>query len=190
MKSRSVAHGQNERAVTDIRIGSWDRRVLTYGQGRNGVAELVPKVGIAASASISSPPIRVHGELSQIRETAEGLVSSRRLAAGQRAKRIKVRDSGALGCEVSVEKVLVGQFIFRVVGDVLIHVAVEHLYGVCVVEITSGSRRGIARDQLACQQGNFSILNAGQFVVLQPDVALDNFSCGDETENGRIALAN
>jgi hypothetical protein len=131
----------------------------------------------------------VYREFGQVGDAAESLVRSRDLAGRQSPERVEVDRVGALGGEVSIQKHFMAQFIFGVIRDVLVHVAVQLLHAVGVVGVAPGGRRRIARNQLAGELRHFSVLDPRQFVVLQPDVALDDFRSRDEAENGSIALA-
>jgi len=71
----------------------------------------------------------------------------------------------------------VRQLVFGVVVDVLVHVFVELLQCHGVRQIA-----GAARD--------FVVLNAGQFVVLLPQIGLDDFGGSQEAQNGGIALGD
>ena len=110
---------------------------------------LSPRSGFAVAAAIARPPIGVDGELRQIGEAAERLVRSCRLAGGQRAEGIEADGVGAFGGEVGVQENFVAQFVFGVVGDVLIHVAVELLHVVGVVGVSPGRLRRDSRES-AC----------------------------------------
>ncbi len=79
-----------------------------------------------------------------------------------------------LGSEIRVEKVLVGELIIGVVVDVLGHVRVEHFK-------SSGVR------WIPGSAWHFVVWNSPEFVVLHPKVGLENFRCGCEPEQSRVA---
>ncbi len=89
-------------------------------------------------------------------------IDSGRGAAHQRAKRIEICRSRSLGDQIRVEEVLMSDLIIGVIVDVLIHVFVQHRQGVGVVWVASSAR-------------NFRVLDATEFVVLDPKVGLDYF---------------
>src|SRR5947207_6966497 len=68
-----------------------------------------------------------------------------------------------------------GPLIFGVVVDVLIHVLIELRYSVVVRLISSAT-------------WFLTVLNSGEFVVLNPEIGFENFRCGGEPEKSSVAL--
>src|SRR5438876_11820898 len=115
-----------------------------------------------AVVAVARPPTGVDGKLRQVREPMSNQVwiDSRRSAAHQSAKLIEIGRNSSLGDEVSVEKGVVSDFIIGVVVDVLIHVLVQYRERLGVVWIASAT-------------WDFGVLNAAEFVVLDPKVGLE-----------------
>src|SRR4029077_13771863 len=86
VEPRSVGDRLRETRIGDVGIRSWNCRVAPNCERWNSVPESVPKIGIPAPTPVACPPIRMYGKLSQIGETAEGLIRSACLARGQSAK--------------------------------------------------------------------------------------------------------
>ena len=80
----------------------------------------------------------------------------------------------ALRSQVRVDKVLVGEFILGIVVNILGHVRIENLKG-------SGVRC------TPTSPWNLAVLDSSQFVVLYPQIGLEDFRCGEEPENCCIA---
>src|SRR5437899_2574811 len=112
--------------------------------------------------AITGPPAGVDGKLRQVGESSSDQVriDSRRGTAHQSAKWIEIYGICSLGDQVRVEEGVVSDFIVGVVVDVDRHVFIEHLNGLGISFI-SGST------------GNFVILDAAEFVVLDPKVGLE-----------------
>src|SRR5437667_587758 len=101
-------------------------------------------------------------------------IDSRRGAAHQRAKRIEICRSRSLGNQVGVEEGMVSDLIIGVIVDVLIHVFVQH-------------REGLSIGWIATAAWNFVVLDAAEFVVLDPKVALECLQRRWEPEQCRVS---
>ena len=162
-----------------------DGGVLVYGQSGDGVWERIAKVGVLGAAAVAGPPTCVDRKLHQVREAAD-LLGAGGLAAGQGAELVEVDGVGAFGGEVVVDEILVRQFVFCVVVDVLGHVAVKLGQDQSIARASAGLSVGVSGNQLARQRGKLSVLNSSEFRVLQPEIAFDNFCGGKEAEDGGI----
>jgi len=80
----------------------------------------------------------------------------------------------------------VGQFVVGVVVNVLVHVAVQLFHGIGVQRVATGGRGRIVGDLRGGLGGDFVVLGAGEFLVLQPQVGFQNFRGGQETKNGGV----
>ena len=105
----------------------------------------------------------------------------------QNAELVQIHHVRALGGEIRINKVLVGELVLGVVVDVLRHVHVEKLQGLGVGRVAAGGFVRIAWDKAACQLGDLVVLNPAQFGVLQPEVAFDEFDRGGETQERGVA---
>jgi hypothetical protein len=122
-----------------------------------------------ARAAIAGVPAGVDVELAQVRQPPD-LLGTRRLAAGQRAKRVEVDGLRPLRLQVRVEEPRVAELVVGVVGDVLRHVPVE-----------VRQRRHVARVAAVC---------APELVVLLPQIAFDQLGSGQEAQDGDVAIGD
>src|ERR1700757_4598924 len=188
VKTCRIADCLYEIGIRRVGVGSRNGSVLPHGKRGNGVAEFIPEIGVASAAAVSGPEIGVNAELCEIGEASESLVRSCGLARGESTEGIKIDRVRPFGSEVGVQKNFVAQFVFGVIGDVLVHVSVKLKDSIGVSGVSAGGLRGISGNQLAGEFGDFSVLDTCEFVVLQPDIALDDFRRGDETKDRGIAL--
>jgi hypothetical protein len=124
--------------------------------------------------AIARPEAGVDGQLHQIREPSD-LLRPCGLAAGQRAELVQVHGLLAVRLQVGVDEGGVGDLVVGVVVDVLIHVLVQH-------------RHGLGVGWAAAAAGDLTVLDAGELVVLLPEIGLDELRCGQELENRGVAL--
>lgn len=82
---------------------------------------------------------------------------------------VKVNRIGALGYQVGVEKSCMTYFVERVAGDVLRAVAIKVLQSWLIV--------------ILC-----SLCDSAELSILLPQVALDEFGCGQESENCDVSF--
>src|SRR6267378_2362815 len=147
-----------------IGIGSRNGRVPILGQTRHRLREDMVwiKIRVMAVVAITSPPTGIDGKLRQVGEPMSdlGSINSRRGATHQSAKPVQNCRSRSLGNQVRVEELVMSDLIIGVVMDVLIHVFVRHREGLSIVWI-------------AMAAWDFVILDAAEFVVLNPKVGLD-----------------
>ena len=122
------------------------------------------KIRVVAVVAVAGPPAGVDGKLRQVSEPMSDQVwiDSCRSAAHQSAKRVEVRRSRSLGDQVRVEELVMSNLIIGVVMDVVLHFILNNLQGVRVGFIATAAR-------------NFVILDAAEFVVLDPKVGLEYF---------------
>src|SRR5580704_11067077 len=124
-----------------------------------------------AVVAVASPPTRVQSESCQVGKT-QFSAGARRSAALQRAKLLKAYRSCSLRSQIRVEKVLVSEFVVSIVVDILGHVRVQH-------------RKSIGEGWIAASTRLLFVLNSRQFVVLHPEVRLQNLrSRGKAKERG------
>src|SRR5207248_8817543 len=174
VEGRGVRHRLNEVRVAQISIGPGNCRMLSNRQSWDGLRkdEVWIKVRVMGAAAVPSPPTGVESELREICKPPFPARSCR-CTAWQSAKRPQIHRSRAFGSEVGVEKCVMGDFIIGVVVDVYGHVFIQHLNGLGVSFIPSAAR-------------NFGILNAAEFVVLDPKVGLEYLCRRREPEQGGI----
>ena len=134
----------------------------------NGLRERSSEVRIRGAA-IPDIETGIDVEMHEIGQTAD-VLSAGCAAALEVAEGIEVDRIGTFGFEIGIEKGGVTDFIERVAGDVLRPVPVEVLQGQLIWIL------GPAGD-------------ATQFGILRPQIGFDQFGCGDETQNGNIAVS-
>ena len=88
------------------------------------------------------------------------MVDSRRGATHQSAKRVEICRRRSLGDQVRVEELVMSDLIIGVVMDVVSHFILNNLQG-----------RGIG--PIAMAPWDFGVLDAAEFVVLNPKVGLE-----------------
>jgi hypothetical protein len=117
-----------------------------------------------AVVAVSRPPAGINRELGQVSEplSDQGGVNSGGSTARQGAKRIEICRSCSMGDQVRIEELVMSDLIIGIVVDVLSHISVQHC-DVGGVEWTATSTR------------DFGVLDATQFVVLDPKVGLEYF---------------
>src|ERR1041385_8457845 len=115
-----------------------------------------------AVVAVACPPTGVDGKLRQISEPMSDQVwiDSCGSAAHQSAKRIEICRSCSLRGQVRVQECVMSDLIIGVVMDVVSHFILNNLQGVSIVFIP-----GSAWD--------FVVLDASEFVVLDPKVGLE-----------------
>src|SRR6266536_5563237 len=134
------------------------------------------KIWVMAVVAITGPPAGVDGELRKVSEPVSDQVriNSRRGAAHQSAKRVEVCRSRSLGDQVRVEELVMSNLIIGVVVDVVLHFILNNLQGVRVGFIATAAR-------------NFVVLNAAEFVVLDPKVGFECFQRRREPKQCRVS---
>src|SRR6266540_1538499 len=120
------------------------------------------KIRVMAVVAVAGPPAGVDGKLRQVGESVSDQVriNSRRGAAHQSAKRIEICRSRSLGLQVGVEELVMSNLIIGVVMDVVSHFILNNLQGLSIVRIATAA-------------WDFVILDAAEFVVLDPKVGLE-----------------
>src|SRR5260370_23350493 len=126
-----------------------------------------------SAAAVTSPPTGIQREPHKVCES-QFSAGTFRSAAWQGAKRLQIYCLRSLGGQIRVEEVLVGEFVVGIVVDVLGHVGVEHRKSGGVGWISASIRF-------------FAVLNAPEFVVLHPEVSLQDLRCSREPKQGCIS---
>ena len=158
----------------EVVVAAWDCRELPCAEARDCLRERVAEVGVLRVAAVAGPEAGVDGQLRQVGETSD-LLGAGRLAARQGAELVQVDRLCAVGLQVGVDEADVAHLVVGVVVDVLVHVPVQHLDRVRVVRI-------------AASAGHFAVLDAGELVVLLPEIGLDDLGRSEEPENRRVAV--
>ena len=114
------------------------------------------RIGIFHAAAVPGVPTRVHRELHEVGDPAD-LIGPSGATARQGAKLIEVDRVRTLGSQVGVQEVTVAELIVGIVMDVLRHVGIKVVEG-----------GGIGRTPPGRQSGDFAVLDAAKFSVLQP----------------------
>jgi hypothetical protein len=156
----------------EVVVAAGNRRMLTDGEARDGLREGVAEVGVLRVAAIARPEAGVDGELHQVGEPSD-LLGAGRLAAGQRAELVQIDCLRAVRAQVSVQEGEVAELVVGVVVDVLVHVLVQH-------------RDSLGVGRVPGSAGNFTVLDAGELVVLLPQIGLENLGRSQEPENRRV----
>jgi hypothetical protein len=136
---------------------------------RQGVAE----VGVLRVAAVARPEAGVDGQLRQVGEASD-LLRAGRLATGQGAELVQVDRLPAARLQVRVDEGGVRELVVGVVVDVPVHVLVEH-------------RDGLGVGRVAAAAGDFAVLDAGELVVLLPQIGLEDLGRGQEPENRLVS---
>jgi len=82
----------------------------------------------------------------------------------------------------------VRQFIFGVVVNVLRHIAVKRQEVLHVQRVSTRCPCRVALNQFAGQLSDLVILYTSEFLVLQPEITLDDLSRSQEPQDGNIAF--
>src|SRR5207248_10652308 len=125
------------------------------------------------SAAVAEIPARVHVEVHEIRQPPD-LLGAGRFATRERPEGVQIHRLCADRNKKGVQKMPVAKFIVGVVVDVYGHVLIKDFKGVGVGCITTPAR-------------DFAVLDSAEFVVLLPEIALDDFSGGQKPQDGHIA---
>ena len=133
--------------------------MLTDGEVRDGLRKGVAEVGVLRIAAVARPEAGVDGQLHQVGEPSD-LLRAGRLAARQGAELVQVDRFRAVRLQVGVDEREVADLVVGVVVDVLVHVLVQH-------------RDGIVVGRVPAAAGDFAVLDAGELVVLLPQIGLD-----------------
>ena len=159
-----------------VGIGPGDCRELPAVQARDGLWKLKPwiKVGILGAAAVASPPTGIERELHEVCQP-ERSTGARRAAARQSSELFETHRLRTLGGEIRVEEVLVGKLILGVVVNVLIHIPIE-----------DRKRSGVG--WIPTSAWNFAVLDSPEFVVLHPEIGLEDFRGGREPKQSGICL--
>ena len=176
VEARGVCDGPKEVGVAGIGVGSRNCRMLACEQVGDRLRENETglQVGVTVTVSVPNPPTGVHSELREVRK-AKLSAGSRGSAAGQGTKLFEADGTGPFGLKICIQKVLMGEFIVRVVVDVLRHITIKDL-----------KSAGIGR--ISAAAWNFArVWNTAEFVVLNPEVRFENFGRGSESQHGCIA---
>src|SRR4029077_13469798 len=120
------------------------------------------KIRVMAIVAVTRPPAGVDSKLRQVSEPMSDLVpiNSRRGATHQSAKRVQICTRRSPGEQVRVEELVMSDLIIGVVMDIVLHFILNNLQGVGVGWI------GFAA-------WDFVVVDAAEFVVLDPKVGLE-----------------
>src|SRR6266480_3574247 len=134
------------------------------------------KIRVMAVVAVARPPAGINRELRQVGEPSPDQVpiSSPCNTAPQPPKRIEICRSRSLGNQVRVEEGVVSNLIIGVVMDVVSHFILNNLQGLSVAWITSAA-------------WDFGVLDAAEFVVLDPKVGLKYLQRRWEPEQGCVS---
>src|SRR5205814_2430420 len=134
------------------------------------------KIRVMTVVAIAGPPAGIDRKLRQVSEPTSDLVriDAGRGAAHQRAKRIEICRRRSLGDQISVEELVMSSLIIGVVMDVVSHFILNNL-------------QGLGIGWIAMAAWDFSVLDAAEFVVLDPKVGLDYFCRRCEPKQCRIS---
>src|SRR5881398_1955828 len=134
------------------------------------------KIWVMAVVAITGPPAGVDGELRKVSEPVSDQVriNSRRGAAHQSAKRVEVYRIRSLGDQIRVEELVMSDLIIGVVMDVVYHFILNNLQGLSIVRIATAA-------------WDFVILDAAEFVVLDPKVRLEYLQRRWEPKQCRVS---
>src|SRR5579871_1722041 len=168
--------GRDVSGAVKVIVGTGNRRSVGnhFGLPEN---EVGVEIGIVVGTAITCPETGVDVEIHEVGE-ASHVASATGLAAGKIRERREIDRIGADGLKERVDEGEVALLVIRVVMDVLRHVTVENLQG-----------RHVKR-AAAVYAGFFPILCPAEFGVLLPEIAFENFGCGEESQNGDVALGD
>ncbi len=121
VKTSGVGDRLQLSGVAGIPIRARNRGVHVDRQRGDGRRKSVAKVRILRPAAVAGPPTGINSKLRQIGEPAK-IVGARRFAAGQSAKLVEANGVRTLGSQICVDEDLVGEFVFRIVVNVLRHI--------------------------------------------------------------------
>src|SRR5260370_5593617 len=128
----------------------------------------------AVLAMVPGPPTGVHGKLHEICEPSDSPGASR-FAARQGAEHIQIDWLSLYRSQIRINELEVGDFILSIIVNVLGHIPVELL---------KCRNVGCAS---SCNSRNFAVLDSPEFVVLDPQIAFDDFGRRQKPQNCHIA---
>src|SRR5262245_409113 len=150
--------------MANIRIASRDGRVPICAQTRYRLREDMVwiKVRVVAVVAITGPPAGINEKSRQVGEpmSDHGPINSRRGATHQSAKRVQICRRRSPGDQVRVEEPVMSDLIFGVVMDVVSHFILNNL-------------QGLGIGWIAMAAWDFVVLDAAEFVVLNPKVSFE-----------------
>src|SRR5205814_7722621 len=134
------------------------------------------KIRVMAVVAITGPPASIDLKLRQVGEpmSDQGSIDSRRGATHQSAKRVQICTRRSPGEQVRAEELVLSDLIIGVVMDVVSHFILNNLQGLGIVRIATAA-------------GDFVVLDAAEFVVLDPKVGLEYFCRRCEPKQCRIS---
>ena len=140
------------RCVSIVQWNSW----LVFDS--EGSLELHTEVGVLGAA-VACIPAKVNIELQQVGQPSD-ILGACRLTTRQGSESIEIDRFFPLSNQVSIQESRMAQFVVSIVGDVLRHITVK------VAECGD--------------VGRIPALDSSQFVVLLPQISLDEFGCRGE----------
>ena len=134
------------------------------------------KIRVMAVVAITSPPAGIDGKLRQVGEPMadQGSIDSRRGATHQSAKPVQICTPGTSGEQVRIEELVMSDLVIGVVMDVVSHFILNNLQGVDIGWIASAA-------------SDFVVVDATEFVVLNPKVGFEYFQSRWETKQRRVS---
>src|SRR6266513_4955311 len=129
-----------------------------------------------AVVAVARPPTGINRQLGQVGEPVSDqvCVHSGGGAAHQSAKRVEIGWRRSLGGQICVEEGMMSDLIIGVVMDVVSHFILNNLQGLSIVRIATAA-------------WDFVVLDAAEFVVLDPKVGLEYFCRRCEPEKGCVS---
>src|SRR5438874_9576076 len=161
-----------------IGVRSRNCRVLIYEQARDRLRKDMVCINIRVMPviAIAGPPTGIDRKLRQVSEPTSDPVriDAGRGAAHQRAKRIEICRRRSLGDQISVEELVMSSLIIGVVMDVVSHFILNNL-------------QGLGIGWIAMAAWDFVVVDAAEFVVLNPKVGLEYFQSRWEAKECRVS---
>src|SRR5438105_9945052 len=161
-----------------IGIRSGDCRKLPIMQVRDclGKHEIGIKIGVIGAAAVPSPPTGVESELHEVSKPRLSAGAGRG-AARQGAELTEMDWLRALRDQVCVKECEMSALILVVVVDVYIHILIERYQSFGVGWIPSSARF-------------FAVLDSSEFVILDPEIGLQDFRRRRESEQSSVAFCD
>jgi hypothetical protein len=157
----------------EVAIVSGNRRKFASIQTRDGLSERATQIWVLRAAAVACPPTGIHGELHEVGEPSN-LLGAGRFTTWQRTKLIQIDWISALRSQVRVDERHMAELILGIVVDILGHVPIQHLKGLDVGCTPTST-------------WDFAVLDASQFVVVLPQIALEDFDRSQESKNGYVS---
>src|ERR1043166_5084429 len=134
------------------------------------------KIRVMADIPVARPPTGIDRKLRQVGKPVpyQVRVDPGCSATHQRAKWVEICGSRSLGDQIRVEERVVSDLIIGVVVDIVLHFILNYFQGLRIIWIATAA-------------WNFVVLDATEFVVLDPKIGLENLKCRREPEQGSVS---